>query len=393
MKWAILTYIILNPLFSLWQVGTRGAQEVCYQLSSVIVFACGMFFEQRKLKLDRVHVCLGVMLIAFVIAWIRSMNGWTNALNFILGLLVYYTIVRTMKKEDFAFVIKGVVWLSILGVVWLALQKMGYDIKDITIKNSWAVGRNSFFYHASSMGMFYAESIPLILSNTWVGIILLPMLKFSECQIAILAVIASVLFFYWFYRRIVFWVLLLCLTVVVPIYFMKYDLSELKQSMGIRLPLWGKTLQHITRIPIGHGLDGYSYPTVPGYAKFYTRQNDNSVWVLIRQRNGSYKSEEDLMIDYKHLLWMSHPHNEYLWIGYDVGIHAWVILGFLFYFIWERFRVSRKEILACAFMASLVSFAIFSLAQFPLHLARIGYMLPFIMGGFYVTTEVNNEPI
>jgi hypothetical protein len=392
MKWAFLSYIILNPLFSLAGVETRSAQTVCFQLSSILIFAIGMFFpEIRPIKRNKIHITLGVLIIAFIVAWLRSMNDFQQCLNYILGLLVYFTMIRTLKEEDLNFLVKGVLYMLILATIWLILQKtIGYDIKGTMIRNTVKPDRSSFFYHGSSMGMYYAYNIPLLLSHPLglIGLLFLAPMKFAECYSAYAGIICAILFFYWFRKRIVFWILLIPI-LAGGVYF--FNEAENKVSIDRRLPLWGVVIHRIMRTPIGHGLGSFSHPTLPGQFQYYSnpandkiaiaeKRFDNKWNFSVEDSGGKGEKIEQL------ILW-NHPHNEYIWIAYELGLQGLVIIGFLYYFIWGRFTRSKRSALTVSFMASLIAFAVFSFGQFGLHLSRVGFMLPVLFGGFFITTE------
>lgn len=364
----------------------RDIQQIFYQLSSIVVFCCGFFFNQKPLKFDRINATIAVMLFAFLGAWIRSLNGWLNAFNFLAGFLVYLTIIRTFSKDDLIFVIKGVIWMCVLATIWLALQKgAGFDIRDTMIRNTFEPGRNSLFFHASSMGMYYAQTIPLILNQTWLGLLFLPVLKFSESAISCIAVASTVLFYYWFRKRILFWILLI--PILIGGFYYTVTLENYR-SFNRRIPLWGTIIQKINQCPIGYGLDSFANPIMPGHYKFFTTF-EGEVVIMRKEGKGLWLPDRpvDNILKNDQIFFMDHPHNEYLWLGYDVGAHSFIILTFLFYFMWQRFRKSRKDTLTMAFASSLLAFVIFSIAQFPLHLARIGHFLPFIAAGFYISTE------
>ena len=384
MRWAILTYIILCPLSFLPGIEARDAQQLFYQLASVCIFAIGMFFPQREIKVNKINICLGVMLLAFVGAWIRVMNGWPIALNYLLGLMVYFTIIRTLTKDDLRFIIKGLIWILVLATIWLALQKVGFDLRGVVIRNSHNVGRNSFFFHASSMGLYYAQSLPLVLSSTWVGLLFLPVVKFSECSAAYLGIITSVLFFYWFRKRIIFWILLL--PILVGGVYLTYN-KEAFTGVKTRLPLWKVITQEIMKYPIGHGLDSFANPVLPGQKRFYMNMYTKELIIGYKQPDGNFKIKQKLSETPKQAHYYNTPHNEFLWLGYEIGLHGWVILAFLYYFIWNRFKACRKEALEVAFMASLIAISLGCIGQFGLHISRVGHMFPLILGGFVIATE------
>ena len=234
MKWLIVSYLVINPLFFLAGVHTRDVQQVCFQITSVIIFSCGMFLPNRAIKKSLLNVFLGVLILTFLVAWLRSMSGWTNALNLILGIMVYITIVRTMSKDDTRLIFKTVAWLSILAITWLMFQFLGWDMANITIKNTAGkLAQSAFFRHNSSMGLYFAQTLPLTMGFTPLGLLFLIPLKFSECAGAWLGAIGGMFFFLWFRKRIFFWLLLIPIIAGVAFHTIN---KENYQSFNIRIP-------------------------------------------------------------------------------------------------------------------------------------------------------------
>lgn len=72
MRWAALLYIALNSCFYWIGFDQRDAQQVFYQLSSVMLIAFGMCMPSRPVKFSKLNVSLGVMLAIFCLAWLLN---------------------------------------------------------------------------------------------------------------------------------------------------------------------------------------------------------------------------------------------------------------------------------------------------------------------------------
>jgi len=390
MKYVFLLYLILNPMFFLVDCDQRMIQEVFYQLSSIAVFIASFCVEQKAVKFSKLHMWLGIMMLAFVGAYIMSMNGFQKiAFNFLLGLTVYFVFIRTMNKDDVKFLFKGIAWVGIAGVLYMATQYLGFDVRGTCNEGSHTrIDAHSFFFQNSAMGMYFAQIIPIIASmNIYLAPLFMIPVLISQCAGAIAGGMAAYLFFLWFRKRIIFWVLLIpCVLGVGYIGMTK----ENSYGLSMRLPVWKETLREVCQNPIGHGLDSfntgkmrlfqdidtkniYRFNQIGTEYRFFGRQDSE---IAKKLKNGTANT---------HVI--THPHNEYIWLGYEVGLHALVILGFIFYYTIDRFKKSRRDILTCASAGYLIAMSIFCMTQFPVHLARIGHMLPVIFGCFYITSE------
>jgi O-antigen ligase len=228
----------------------------------------------------------------------------------------------------------------------------------------------------------------------------LPMI-WSQSSGAYLGAECGLLFFLWFRKRIMFWITLgvfICSSLIV--FIEPTVVSEAMIGVNVRIPMWKSVVQAICQRPIGYGLDSFANPRTDGQVLRYnynfggkydcatfTKHGDN----LLPADNKSAKYLHEAMMSNPskigNMTIADHPHNEFLWLGYEVGFHALIILGFILYFIWKRFYLSKRSAIACASTAVIIAFIAESVFQFPLHLSRIGSLLPFIMAAFYISTE------
>ncbi len=291
-----------------------------------------------------------------------------------------------MNKEDTLLIFKTVAWLSILAIVWLTFQLLGWDMADIVIKNTTGKLANSaFFRHNSSMGLYFAQALPLTIGFSPLAVLFLLPMKFAESAGAWLGAIGGMFFFLWFRKRILFWLL------IIPIIGggLFYTINkENYQSFNMRMPAWKKIIPEIWKNPLGHGLDSFANPIMLGQYKYYQNSQTHEVIRLKKVDKDKWQPERKMALnDFKGVLHLDHPHNEFIWLAYDVGVQGLIVLGFILYFIWQRFWNSRKDAQTVALMAFIISVGLCCLTQFSFHLARIGHMVPIVLGLFYLNTE------
>ena len=397
MKWIILLYIILNPLFFWVDCDQRNVQQLFYQLSSILVFCAGFYFPQKSLKFDKLNASIATFVIAYILAWLLNMNGWFVAQNVIFGFLVYITIIKVFNKEDIEFVFKGLGYLTAFCVIVLAFQMLGWDFRGtVIIRGLPLTAQESIFFQRSAMGMFFGHSLIALLLFSPISLLLLLPIKASLSTGAFLGVFSGIFFFYWFRKRLFFWIILGCL--ILSSFFIirnKSLMNEAKQGFQIRLPLWSIVIQDIVRNPIGHGLDSFANPK-DNYYRYYNYfkkgfyaslrlvKKDK---ILIGKEQFDQYYLEQAATNGGQVEFIDHPHNEYISLAYEIGLQGLIILGFIYYFIWDRFKKSKRNALTCVCTGVLICMAMESLLQFPFHLARVGYLLPIILGFFYISSE------
>ena len=395
MRYIILLYAILNPMFFLCDVEPRDAQTLFYQISSMIVFGASLFFENRATKRDPAHLWLGIMILCFLFAWGRSMAGFSQVLNFILGILVYLAVIRTLKAEDFRFILKGVLGVTILSSAYLLAQKyLHYDLFGITNRASDIITYSSFFLQNSAMGMYHAQVMPLLMALSPITAILAFPVMLSQSAGALLGAVAGTMFFLWFRKRVIFWIALL--PIIAGIVFCVINPENL-WSFKLRLPMWGMVAQDTLRNPLGYGFDEFADPKQTGHWK-YTRESYENAHItikMIRQPDNRWvlspNPSEEFLARVKNqtsqLAEWDHPHNEYLWLGYEGGLASLIPLGFIIYYVSQRFKRSKREVETCALAGALICVAACCVSQFYLHMARTAHLLPIMLGFFYLKTE------
>ena len=394
MRWLILSYLIVNPLFFILGQDLRTAQELCYQTTSFILLISMLFFDTKPIKTDRVNMTIGIMGLWFMAVWMRYQAGFSIMLNLILGISVYMVVIKTLTKEDITFLAKGMAWVAGLSAVYLAFQYFGWDMRGQTmIGRAGGVPHCSFFGIKCAMGMYNAAILPLVLTLTPIGVLLLIPIALSYSSGAMLGAIVAIMFFYWYRKRIMFWILVPFILVGGVFFVMKMDMPT--GMYTTRLPMWKMVIQDINKNPLGFGLDSFRNPTKNGMWRYYkySFEGEKTVRVVKSDKGWQMTQQADAQFMDKvkngmpPLDWWDSAHCDYIQTAYEAGLPALGIIAFLIYAVWQRFRSSMKDTKTVALTASLIAFGIFSMVQFPMHLARVGHLFPVLGGLFYLSTK------
>lgn len=400
MIWLIVLYLITVPLFMIYGAELRPVQEGCYQALSLIIITAGLFFDNKPVKRTDLNVWIGLSGIWIMFIWLIHQLGFSIMFNYFLGLGVYFTVIRTVKKEQFKILAKTLTWLGLFALIYLVAQYYGFDIRGQKVINvPGAVPHCSFFGLKAAMGTYFAIITPMVISLSPVGILFLLPVACSISSTAVLAVTVAILFFYWFRKRIIFWILIPIILACGAFYSLKVEQWDM---MGSRPPMWGIVLQDCFKAPLGRGLDTFRNDNRLGATRYFKHSYNNHKTVRSTLTTQGWAMEkEDIDHINKIKKWKEETgresistldfwdaaHNEYLQITFELGFPAIAIIGFIFYGIFMRFKRSKRDNATVALTACLIAFFISCMGHFPLHLARIGHILPVLMGLFYLTTE------
>lgn len=434
MKYAIISYLILNPLFYWIGKDLRVAQEWFFQVSSIVIILIAMLFENRKVKFSKINLCIFLMSLWFIVLYIiHDFLGWSIVINIFLGTGVYFTVIRTIKREDFKHIFMTLTLICAYSILYLAGQFIGFDARGAFVVNApGLVAKCSVFGLASIFGGYLAVILPLFMCWSWVNRIDIPILYdkeririrlwryfksflkliaifigigifafptiYAKSSSAMLALIVVSLFFLWFRKRLVFWFAIIPLLVGGYLFVTLYD-----NPMGMqttRLNMWAMVTQDIHKKPFGHGLNSFMGDESEGAIRYYKHSFDNKTvrvekkgneWLMRTTPSEKFLAEGIKKGNHKLLDVWDHPHNEFIWLGYEAGFPALIILGFIVFFGWRTFFYSKKDVYTVALMASVIGFLVFSLTQFGLHVARIGHLFPIICGMLYVSIHYPDE--
>lgn len=450
MVWILLSYIVIIPYFFLQGIDARQAQELCYQVMSVLVITSGLFFDNCKIKVNAINVTLGATCLWCLYLFIsKYYMGWGMLLNIFLGIGVYFTAVKTLKKEDIHILIKGIGIFMIYSIVYFSFQHLGYDMRDLkmlVMGKPQGVPDCGFWGYKAPFGMFLAFTLPLILSMSWTteihikfregvtGIwnnvksilsvysinllkilsacawmcLLMVPIRYADSTIAIIAGVCGIMFFLWFRKRILVWFMVIPLIIGALWFVIKID-----NPMGMqcsRINMWGKVIQDIHAEPLGHGLDSFRNPILQAKVnikaiRYYKNAFNDITHRAVRTakiddikvedwtfENGLSEDEikaakARLEVSVNAIDFWDNAHNEFLQAGYEMGVPMMGGIIVLLYLLWIRFKRSTKTQFIVGSFASLMVIFLCSMTHFPLHLARTGCFVPIILAIFMLSTE------
>lgn len=446
MKWVFLCYLILNPLFYWLEVDLRVIQEYFFQISSLLVIGCSFFFNHKEVKRDRMNIAIGALFLWIIVVFAINNMGLSIMANIFYGLAVYMVAVRTLKKKDIKFLFKGCIWVGIISGAHLICQYFGYDPRDWRlIGTKDGIPKCGLFGIRAIMGIYYACLIPMLLSISWtsnfkwvlrednfivkirdiftrkilgffkvvslntllvLGVILTVGAFFVPVAVSIssgayLGAVLAVLVFYWYRRRILFWLLIIPIFAGGVLFLVKFD-----NPMGMqksRLHMWSLVVQDFHKRPVGWGLDSFRSNPNNGSLRYFKFSFNDTTQRAIKEEEGflivnppTEKEKEEITNYIKthreglsYLDFWGEPHNFYLSVLFEMGLPGLAGVFILLYFMWLRFRKSDYSVEAVACACVILVLLASGSTQFFHRVARTAHLIPFILACFYVATEVN----
>lgn len=396
MKYLFWAYIFINPLFFIPGQEIRASQEFCFQLSSLILIFAGMLFSKNKIVFDSLHKTVTAFMVWVLVVYTGFNQGWSIAFNIFTGVMVYFTALNTLTKDNIRSMINCVSILSAAAIFYLAMQYFGWDIRGVQMfNNPGLVPHVSFFGLEAAFGTYIALALPLILSFSWVGILLLFPMIFSWSSAVYLAGLSAILFFAWFNKRILFWVALIPLFIAFSLFFFKIDLPM--GMMDTRPRMWQLVIEDSFKRPImGSGLDSFREPKKVGNIRYLKQVVDDKTIRAITTKDGLFientvsgETLSKLQSNQQAYDYWDHPHNEFMLVAFETGFIGLGIFIGIIYLLWRRFIRSKMSGYTIGLFSSLVALFVIMQGQFPFHLARIAHLIPILCALFYISTDEN----
>ena len=390
----LLWFLMLAPIFYIPGTDTRQTQLEFFKISMVALLG---FFHVNKF----IGLFLGYLVFQFI--FFENLNQVSSVIpNIFFGAFLYHFIVSygSIEKKYF-WALYGVLLLS---VFWIPIQMFQVDpvwgIIDYKIQTI-MTDFPGWFALPAFLGNYAAVVLPLaFLLNP----LLIPFavigLFFSKSSFSILAALSGALFFLWFKKRILFWIVLIsCLTAGIS-YSFQYDNMQYQRRFNV----WGIILQQAFKRPIlGHGIGSYGtkYRFVefsPSLKNAMIVNNDQLLLFLGDEAGKAGQNDisgailtvkpelfnDKIASQIKGLLnqrgldfheWLP-AHNEFLQVFFDTGIIGILIFGAYILDIFKRFFIFGTTELHLALMSSFVAILIVSFAHFPFQIVRLS--APFI---------------
>jgi len=422
MKWIILIFCVLNPLWYSYGIEARQAQEAFFQLSGLLVILSGLLFRPKYSSLEKgFNISLFAFFAWAVVLYSMLHLGLSVMLNIFIGMGVYFTVIRYLEKKDIEFIIKGLAVLMFFAIAYLFFQFIGFDMRGQQLRSVGGVPKCSFFALEACYGMYLAMVIPLLMSISFlnnveidfdkksylknIGKFLLVggylLLLLAACWRGnstgvFLGAFVGLLTYLWFRKRIFFWFVSIPALVLTLCFVFLYD-----SPMGMqrsRIDMWQKVIQDSHKRPLGHGLDSFRFADGEGAVRYFKFSFNNTTRRIVKTNNqwvlsGDTPKEfiERVNSGINPLDFWDNPHNEFIQVFYEMGFPGIIIVIFMLYFLFDIFRKCRRTPLSVGAFCSLLAVLIISLTQFPFHLSRNGSLIPVILGIFMVSVRDEND--
>lgn len=388
-------FLIIAPTFYIAGTDTRMAQLEFFKIAIIALIA---LFHSNKW----IGAFLGYAM--FQLVFIHS--DITKVIpNIFFGAVLYHFITKCVRPSPkYLWALYGVL---ILNIVWAVLQIyqidpifMMVDQQHQTIMTEFP----GFFALPAFLGNYAAVVLPLSFT---LSPVLFPFaligLFFSKSSFSVLAALVASLFYFWFRKRIVFWVILLVFGCISAFYVINHDLPSGQFSR--RLSAWKLiTSQAFKSQFLGHGIGSYGtkyfvVETAPSLKNRLVSNNkqlldfiaeeakDKKEWGVlnaISQINpddfddsyvmGLKNLLQDHQMDYH--IW-DPAHNEFLQVFFDMGLVGILIIGGYIFDLFRRFLQYGNDPIIYSLMAAFVAILIVSFGHFPFHIARLAS--PFIV--------------
>lgn len=406
--WFLTFYLIAVPLAFSSFSHDRQSQEHFFEYMAMAIVA--LFIG---------NIWLTGFLLLNIVSYVHAGEqvGSMQVLNIFFGCLLFRFSASYFKKRDVYPYFKPLLWLLCLNLFWMVLQKFNIDPLFMAQDGT---GRPIDGPHGDPTGFFgikMANGVFITIGACILAFFNPILALFMAIPVALLRSSAVFLSFfsvtaflvYYLYRRMFIWVM--AIFALLAGAGILHDQIDDPGTFGSRLPMWHCTIKHALKnqaVLIGWGPD--SFRNITKQKKFLLVSDENRE-VMVHVSTG----ENEAQIKYysptndtdklarlttkaasdgttlNHLAFWDNPHNEYIQMFFQYGIIGLLLLIGLMRDICERFYFATRGALVNREIffvtAVLIVFFVSSLTQFPLGLARLGYLFPIFLGAFYAKTE------
>lgn len=381
--WTLL-FLILLPTFYIAGTELRDTQKVAFQLSAFILLA-----------IMHVNKYIGAFLgwLVFQMVVLQDMTINTESVqNVFFGAMIYHFIVKYTNPA----LLKRYFWalsgLMLLNLFWMGLQSNNIDPIFHTEGNHiFSNDFSGFFALPAFVGNFAAVLLPITFTLSYA---LFPAcligLFYSRSTFSMIGALLAVLFFFWFRKRIVFWIILGIGSVASLIYVLKVDLPG--GQFNRRLKVW----ELVSKVAFqkqftGHGLGSFKSFNViefsPSGALIMTNKSENLKEFLvkevekkghsdlvpaIRKENGVNSLKNILRSRQMDFEKWDYAHNEFLTVFIETGgIGLFIITLYCIDLFKRFFKYALNDIVALSLISAFIALIVSSFGHFPFHVARL----------------------
>jgi hypothetical protein len=381
---AFLAFVFFTPLFfhaglKLGNQMLRLGQEQFYQLGVTCLFAICLF--------QNTYLALSLLWVAFLYAYhsFPPMSGLYLMNLFMAGLL--YEVAHCLTtKVIIDKLFKVLLWIGVINILYMAVQLFGFEWMFLThVDKVFASEPVGFFGLKAFMGMFFAALIPIACYyNPLIALLLFLPIFLSETSAAMAGGVVAYLFCLFYYARKFFIPAVCVLCILAGLYIANDSKANM---MTDRFHLWRVSLTDAVKHPIvGWGPDSFrSLGESKPFVYFKNYRTNQSVACKFDKNTGTFVPPKGFRQGDEPMDPWDHPHNEFISIFYELGLIPIFILLCLLRDIQRRFRcMDNRQVAIVGYFLAILCLCV---AHFPLHVARIGYLVPIMLGVYYKITE------
>lgn len=395
-KHFLTVFMVTCPvIYTLLGSNLREFQELFFQLMAVCLVA--LFLGNRWLS---AFLVLNAVLFAYAGADI----GMGQVFNVLMGCLIFMVARAHFKTNSFLDQSKVIIWVGVASIYWMSLQLYGIDPIYVGQNGAGQLLEGQQFNDPVGLfGIKMANGIFLSLVGACLcalNIFLVPFLLvpifLCLSSVAVLSFLTAILFYtYHLHRRAFVWIL--AISLVAGAAYLVIDQKKDPKSFSSRFAVWHSAVKFSLKNPLGYGPD--SYRNTNRVKDFVFGGDEEGRHAIIRTispteadfkyYDPNYAVMENGFKDTKpkNVQFWDNPHNEYIQLLIEYGFFGLILLIGLIREMVYRFRFATPDKELVLITACLLVYAVASITQFPMHLARLGCLFPILLGAFYARTD------
>lgn len=408
-KYMILAYLALCPIiYNVTSLDTRKFQELFWQYS---VMAIIVTFSRNTI------ITAFFFLAIFLEAFNNFSVGQHHIFNLFLGICLFTCARSYFKSFKFQDYYKPMLFVAIASMIFMVLQHFNIDPIHSARNNgkfdySSAFGdKIGLFGIKTHNGIYQALIVPVMLAilGPW-GLLALPVVILSHSMAAVTSAVAGALLYMYHSSKRIFWILLTATILFGSIYAV-HDYKENKAMFTSRFTLWHAVGKMGLGRYWGYGPASFDKFTPTKNFMFFGDQNYRIGIGALTGENGVIQGRQTDIVkikEYHPNFFKMHkespnflkdanrwgdPHNLFVRIFFEYGFPGLILTYLFFHELYVRFSSSMKTQELVLISSMILAFFVASMTQFPLFVARLGYIFPLLLGAFYAVTDERNNRV
>ena len=401
----LAAFITISPIiYPLYNMETRNWQEKFFQCAAIILVS--MF-------IGNFWIMAFIIWNVFLFLYHCCVVGAGQVFNIFLASLIFMVSRWYFKKNDIKEFFPYIIFVGLVSMSFMVLQLFGQDpinvlqradgirIQEITVRQP--VG----LFNIQMASGIYLTLVYCIMTFTsfYLPLVLIVPIMLSQSSAVFMSFASVLTFLSYFYNRKLFIALLIATQIEIGAYLV-YDFQKDQSTFRSRGPFFKQIVKQSFSYPLGYGPGSFAafhkhknfnfaadYDYVPGFI-IKNGQNLSFQYAEVKDKDKAMPIEESDGNKFLTIATWREAHNEILQQFFEYGfVGLFLMFGFMREII-MRFRAVTlgkpieaidKELIT-VFSCFIVYF-VSSLTQFPLHLARLGYLFPILLGYFYARTD------